>query len=126
GKFVEVDETYIGRLAGTPVKKGGSAHKNTVVTLVERGGKARSFHVDTARMGNVMPIVRANIARESALMTDESGIYRRASQDFASHEFVTHSKDEYVRGNFHTNTIEGYFSIFKRGMKGVYQHCAEH
>ncbi|RWX58151.1 IS1595 family transposase, partial [Mesorhizobium sp. M4B.F.Ca.ET.089.01.1.1] len=108
------------------VKKGGSAHKNTVVTLVERGGKARSFHVDTARMGNVMPIVRANIARESALMTDESGIYRRASQDFASHEFVTHSKDEYVRGNVHTNTIEGYFSIFKRGMKGVYQHCAEH
>ncbi|TRC89522.1 IS1595 family transposase [Mesorhizobium sp. WSM4310] len=126
GKFVEVDETYIGRLKGTPVKPGGGAHKNTVVALVERGGRVRTFHVDTARMGTVMPIVRANISKESAIMTDESGIYRRASRDFASHEFVTHSKDEYVRGNVHTNTVEGYFSIFKRGMKGVYQHCAEH
>ncbi|MER8521524.1 IS1595 family transposase [Mesorhizobium sp. M0644] len=125
GKQVEVDETYIGRLKGAPVKRGGGAHKNSVVTLVERGGRARSFHVDTARMGNVMPIVRANIARESALMTDESGIYRRAGQDFASHDFVTHSKDEYVRGDVHTNTVEGYYSIFKRGMKGIYQHCGE-
>jgi transposase-like protein len=129
GKQVEVDETYIGRLKGTQVKPGGGAHKNTVVTLVERGGRARSFHVDTARMGNVMPIVRANIARESALMTDESGIYRRASQDFASHDVVTHSKEEYVRyegeKTVHTNTVEGYYSIFKRGMKGVYQHCGE-
>jgi len=129
GKQVEVDETYIGRLKGTQVKPGGGAHKNTVVTLVERGGRARSFHVDTARMGNVMPIVRANIARESALMTDESGIYRRAGQDFASHDVVTHSKDEYVRyegaKTVHTNTVEGFYSIFKRGMKGVYQHCGE-
>ncbi|TIL87286.1 MAG: IS1595 family transposase [Mesorhizobium sp.] len=125
GKTVEVDETYIGRLKGAPVKLGGGAHKNSVVTLVERGDRARSFHVDTARIGNVMPIVRANIAKESALMTDESGIYRRAGQDFASHDFVTHSKDEYVRGTVHTNTVEGYYSIFKRGMKGVYQHCGE-
>jgi hypothetical protein len=58
-------------------------------------------------------------------MTDESGIYRRAGQDFASHDFVTHSKDEYVRGDVHTNTVEGYYSIFKRGMKGIYQHCGE-
>ncbi|WP_224545115.1 IS1595 family transposase [Mesorhizobium sp. CA16] len=125
GKQVEVDETYIGRLKGAPVKRGGGAYKNSVVTLVERGGRAPSFHVDTARMGNVMPIVRANIARESRLMTDESGIYRRAGQDFASHGFVTHSTDEYVRGDVHTNTVEGYYSIFKRGMKGVYQHCGE-
>ncbi|PZV37479.1 IS1595 family transposase [Mesorhizobium kowhaii] len=126
GKTVEVDETYIGRLKDTPVKSGGGAHKNTVVTLVERGGRARSFHVDTARIGTVMPIVRANIAKESALMTDEAGIYRRVGQEFASHDFVTHSKDEYVRGTVHTNTVEGYYSIFKRGMKGIYQHCAEH
>lgn len=126
GKTVEVDETYTGRLKGTAVKRGGGAHKNTVVTLVERGGRARSFHVDTARIGTIMPIVRANIAKESALMTDESGIYRRVGQEFASHDFVTHSKDEYVRGNVHTNTVEGFYSIFKRGMKGVYQHCAEH
>ncbi|MER8753536.1 IS1595 family transposase [Mesorhizobium sp. M1050] len=129
GKQVEVDETYIGRLKGTQVKPGGGAHKNSVVTLVERGGRACSFHVDTARMGNVMPIVRANIARESALMTVESGIYCRASQDFASHDVVTHSKDEYVRyeveKTVHTNTVEGDYSIFKRGMKGIYQHCGE-
>ncbi|CDX57590.1 transposase (fragment) [Mesorhizobium plurifarium] len=85
GNTVEVDETYIGRLQVAPVNRGGGAHKNSV----------------TARMGNVTPIVRANIAKESALMTDESGIYRRAGQDFASHEFVTHSKDEYIRGNVH-------------------------
>lgn len=126
GKVVEADETYIGRLAGTPVKTGGAAHKNTVLTLVERGGRARSFHVDTARIGTIVPIVRANIAKETALMTDEAGMYRRVGKEFASHEYVKHSKDEYVRGNIHTNTVEGFYSIFKRGMKGVYQHCAEH
>ncbi|MEI9431643.1 IS1595 family transposase [Mesorhizobium sp. Cs1299R1N3] len=129
GKTVEVDETYVGRLANTPVKRGGGAHKNTVVTLVERGGRARSFHVDTARIGTVMPIVRANIAKESALMTDQAGMYRRVGQEFASHDVVTHSKDEYVRyegeKTVHTNTVEGFYSIFKRGMKGVYQHCGE-
>jgi transposase-like protein len=77
GKTVEADETYIGRLKGTHVHPGGGAHKNTVVTLVERGGIARSFHIDTARLGTVMPIIRANIAKESAMMTDESGVYRR-------------------------------------------------
>lgn len=130
GKTVEVDETYTGRLAGTQVKRGDGAHKNTVVTLVERGGRARPFHVDTARIGTVMPIVRATIAKESALMTDEAGMYRRVGQEFASHDVVTHSKDEYVRNEgektVHTNTVEGFYSIFKRGMKGVYQHCGEH
>jgi transposase-like protein len=126
GRTVEVDETYIGKLTGVPKGISGSAHKNTVITLVERGGRARSFHVDTARIGTVMPIVRANIAKETAMMTDESGIYRRLGGEFASHDFVTHSKEEYVRGNVHTNTVEGFYSIFKRGMKGVYQHCAEH
>jgi hypothetical protein len=126
GKVVEADETYIGRLQGTQVRRGGGAHKNTVLTLVERGGRARSFHIDTARAGQIMPIVRKNIAKETAMMTDESGIYRRLGGEFASHEYVKHSKDEYVRGNVHTNTVEGFYSIFKRGMKGVYQHCAEH
>jgi len=125
GKVVEADETYIGKLTGSPTK-GGTAHKNVVLTLVERGGKARSFHVETARADQIMPIVRKNIARETAIMTDESGVYRHVGKEFASHEFVTHSKDEYVRGNVHTNTVEGFYSIFKRGMKGVYQHCAEH
>lgn len=126
GKTVEADETYIGRLAGTKVRRGGASHKNTVLTLVERGGRARSFHVDTARIGTVVPIVRANITKETVLMTDEAHMYRRVGKEFASHEYVKHSKKEYVRGGVHTNTVEGYYSIFKRGMKGVYQHCAEH
>jgi hypothetical protein len=126
GKIVEADETYIGRLHGQPKARAGFGHKNAVLTLVERGGRARSFHIDGARVGSVLPIVNANIAKESALMTDEAGHYVRVGKAFASHEHVKHGKDEYVRGNVHTNTVEGYYSIFKRGMKGVYQHCAEH
>lgn len=125
GKHVEVDETYIGRLKGQPKRKAGFSHKNAVLTLVERGGIARSFHVDSASIGNVVPIVRANIAKESALMTDEATLYRRLGREFTSHEYVKHSADEYVRGTVHTNTVEGYYSIFKRGMKGIYQHCGE-
>jgi len=129
GKTVEVDETYVGRLAGMP-KQGRRGHvsdfKNTVLTLVERGGKARSFHIDYASVARILPIVNANIAKETAMMTDEHRAYPRVMKDFASHEVVNHSKDEYVRGTVHTNTVEGYYSIFKRGMKGVYQHCAEH
>lgn len=126
GKFVEADETYIGRLQGQPVRRGGGSHKNTVLTLVERGGIARSFHIDSATVSRVIPIVRSNIAKETALMTDESNLYSRVGGEFASHDFVTHRDGEYARGTIHTNTVEGYYSIFKRGMKGVYQHCAEH
>ncbi len=124
GKVVEADETYIGRKEGTQVRA-GVAHKRAVVTLVERGGEARSFHVDKATVANVTPIVRKNVSRESALMTDESGIYKKLGEEFASHESVNHGADEYVRGSAHTNTVEGFFSIFKRGFKGIYQHCGE-
>ncbi|TPJ53223.1 IS1595 family transposase [Mesorhizobium sp. B2-7-1] len=126
GKTVEVDETYIGRLKGQPKRRGGGSHKNVVLTLVERGGIARSFHVDGATVARIVPLVRSNIAKETALMTDESNVYPRVGTEFATHDFVTHKDSEYVRGSVHTNTVEGYYSIFKRGMKGVYQHCAEH
>jgi transposase-like protein len=125
GGVVEVDETYIGRLKGQRKGKSGYAHKNTVLTLVERGGRARSFHIDSATAGNIVPIVRTNIKRESDLMTDEARLYVNLGKEFATHETVEHSADEYVRGMVHTNTVEGYYSIFKRGMKGVYQHCSE-
>jgi transposase-like protein len=142
GKIVEADETYIGRLKGQPKKKkgrtGGSTHKNTVLTLVERGGGARSFHIDNATIANIAPIVRENIRRESGLMTDESNLYREVGREFESHDAVNHGEKEYVRQSsvfsfpdgergpvITTNTVEGYYSIFKRGMKGVYQHCAE-
>jgi hypothetical protein len=126
GKAVEADETYIGHLDGQP-KKGrlGTSNMNTVLTLVERGGSARSFHIDSNRIADIAPILRANLSREAKLMTDEHSSYKEVGRDFASHDTVNHSRDEYVRGDAYTNTVEGYYSIFKRGMKGVYQHCAE-
>lgn len=125
GKIVEADETFIGRVEGEPKRRAGWAHKNTVVTLVERGGSARSFHVEGVRIADIAPIVRANVAREAALMTDEATHYREVGKEFRSHDTVSHKQDEYVRGVVHTNTVEGFYSVFKRGMKGVYQHCSE-
>ena len=92
---------------------------------MERGGTVRSFHVAQADQVTVDAIMRANIDRETRINTDESNLYKLAPWTFAAHEAVKHSAKEYVRGDVHTNTIEGYFSIFKRGMKGIYQHCGE-
>jgi transposase-like protein len=128
GQTVEADETYIGRLEGQPLVKAGAGHKNAVLTLIERGGEARSFHVDSATIGNLLPIIRANIAKESAMMTDSAPWYKnlKVEAKVASHDTVNHTEGEYVRdGYIHTNTVEGFYSIFKRGMKGIYQHCAE-
>jgi len=145
GKPVEVDETFYGFREGAE-KKGRKAwsNKNVVLTLVERGGSARSFHVDGVMHRDLAPIIRENLSREAALMTDKAGYYTLIGKDFASHDAVDHSKDEYVRYRneitdkldangkpivettvITTNTVEGYYSIFKRGMKGIYQHCAE-
>ena len=106
-------------------KRTGKARipKRAIVSLVERGGKVRSFHVDRADKVTVAAIVVNNVSKEAALHTDESKLYMGADGHVASHNTVHHTAGEYVRGNVHTNTIEGYFSIFKRGMKGVYQHC---
>jgi hypothetical protein len=99
--------------------------RNVVLTLVQRGGSARSFHVDGTSVADVIPIVHANIKRESVVMTDEASWYRSLGGHFFSHDAVNHQAKEYVRGDISTNTVEGYYSIFKRGMRGVYQHCAE-
>jgi hypothetical protein len=96
-----------------------------VVTLVERGGAARSFHAEERTIKELSAIMHGNIARETRLMTDEWTAYRSIGFWFAGHETVKHSANEYVRGLAHTNSVEGYYSIFKRGMKGVYQHCSE-
>lgn len=128
GKVVEVDETLQGRLFDAPKHIGPGYHfsfKNIVLTLVERHGAARSFHIDSATMGTVLPIVQANVARESAVMTDEYAIYARLGEAFMRHEAVNHKAKEWVRGDAYTNTVESYFSLFKRGMKGIYQHCSE-
>lgn len=100
-------------------------NKRAVVSLVERGGKSRTFHVDHATAENVRDVIVRNVSRKSKLHTDESKLYVEVGTEFAKHETVKHSANEYVRGDVHTNTVEGFFSIFKRGMKGVYQHCGE-
>jgi transposase-like protein len=126
GDPVEVDETYIGRVKGVKVKQGSRYHKNAVLSLVDRKNKqVRSFHIAGTTINDIAPIIRANISKEARLMTDQAPWYRKMSNEFASHESVDHAADEYVRGDVTTNTVEGYFSIFKRGMRGVYQHCAE-
>lgn len=137
GGIVEADETYFGKQEaptpskhrrGRPYTKGGKtgpSGKRAVVALVERGGRVRSFHPGVADGDTVANIVRDNIARETRLMTDESRLYKKVGPEFVSHETVKHSHGEYVRGDVYTNTVEGYFSIFKRGMKGIYQHCKE-
>jgi transposase-like protein len=138
GKIVEADETYFGPIEAAKIRtkttsgrkftKGGRtgpSNKRPIVSLVERGGRVRSFHIASADKVSVQNIVLENIDRESRLHTDESKLYHGAALHFASHETVKHSAKEYVRGDVHTNSAEGYFSIFKRGMKGVYQHCKE-
>ena len=129
GGMVEVDETYIGRVKGSVMKGGGVQHKMKVLSLLDRNtGEARSHVVPNTRVGTIGPIVLANMAKEAKLMTDEAGIYRYFGWKFDKHMTVQHGAGEYVQRDnklAHTNTIEGFFSIFKRGMKGVYQHCGE-
>ena len=130
GGIVEIDETFIGRKEGYEVKR-GFGHKNAVLTLVERKGRARSFHVENVTKEEIIPIVLKNTAGESHVMTDEANRYARFGQDFAGHGVVDHSRDEYgytdrqTGMKINTNTVEGYYSIFKRGMIGLYQQCSE-
>jgi transposase-like protein len=126
--IVEIDETVIGKTAPAPKGRAKLHHwgRNIVLTLVERGGSARSFKVDSAGQDVIWPIIKKNVRRESDLMTDEGPWYKAIGRQFATHNTVTHSKSEYVRDEYiHSNTVENYYSIFKRGMKGIYQHCKE-
>jgi transposase-like protein len=125
GGAVEVDEAFIGRKKGAQ-KKDAYHHKMAILGLVDReSGRARFFHVDKAAGSIIQPIVLENLSREARLMTDESTIYRKIGREFAEHGAVKHYNREYVRGDITTNSVEGAFSIFKRGMRGIYQHCQE-
>jgi transposase-like protein len=133
GEIVEADETYTGPSAidlrpdGTMKRKRGTSSKRVVVSLVERkeGGRVRSIHADKMTKEIVREIVVTNADRRSHLMTDDANMYGTIGREFAKHDTIKHSTKIYARGIVHTNTIEGYFSIFKRGMVGVYQHCGE-
>jgi transposase-like protein len=124
GGIVEVDETFIGREPGTQIKTAWH-HKIKILALVDRDtGRSRAMVVDKLSTGDIAPIMRHNLAEEARLVTDEASHYRPFSAVW-QHRAVNHGAGEYVRNDIHTNTIEGYFSIFKRGMKGIYQHCAK-
>ena len=128
GGMVEADETFIGNRKGTTPRQ-GIGHKMKVLSLLDRDtGAKRSVVIENMNHGTIAAVVLANVSREAHLMTDEAGHYYQMAHNFAAHSEVNHGKGEYVRigePTIHTNTIEGSFSIFKRGMRGVYQHCGE-
>ncbi len=121
---VEADETFVGIKPGRKKARKGYAHKNAVLSLVERNGQVRSFHVASVNAETLRPYLKANITPNAHLMTDDGLWYHPIGREFAQHDVVKHSQDEYVRGNVHTNTAEGFFSILKRGIYGVYQHVS--
>ena len=124
-KVVEADETFVGGKAKNRAF-GPPPPKETVFALVERDGKMHSFHVPAVNAKTLRPILVTQIDRKSYLMTDEAGAYVKVGREFAGHGSVNHSINEYVRGGFwHTNTVENYFSILKRGVTGVYQHVSQ-
>ena len=123
-KVVEADETYIGGKAKNR-KSRKVPPKEAVFSLVERDGKVRSFHVATVNTNTLRPILFTQVDRKSYLMTDEASVYTKTGKEYAGHGTVNHSIEEYVRGGFwHTNTVENYYSILKRGITGVYQHVS--
>jgi len=136
GSIVEMDETYHGPVAvprdvttsGRPYTKSGKtgpSNKRAIISLVERGGNVRSFHVESADKSTVTKIVNENLGQETRVHTDESRIYLHLKELVSEHQSINHHRGEYVRGDVHTNNVESYFSVFKRGMRGTYQHCKE-
>src|SRR3989442_494472 len=125
GKKLEADETFWGqkpRKRGERKPHGGYQHKNVIVSLVERGGDVRSFHVPNATAGGVRRVLDEQADKQSHLMTDDAKHYRKVGREFRRHSTLNHTRKEYVRGNAHTNTVEGYFSILKRGLVGTFHH----
>ena len=131
GMIVEADETGVGgkernkRLSKRNPKNIGMVGKQVAFTLVERNGRARSFHVANVSGKTLRPIIVKHVKRSSTLMTDDAGQYRPIGAEFARFETVNHGIEEYVRGEWHSNTVEGFFSILKRGVYGTFHHVSE-
>jgi len=124
GVFVEADETFVGGRARNRAYR-NPAPKKAVVALVERHGRVRSQHVPEVNAANLRPILEAGVNKASHLRTDESGVYWKVGEQFASHKTVIHAQKEYVRGDASTNAAENFFSVLKRGIYGIYQHVSE-
>ena len=129
GKTIEADVTYVGRKPMTKARRGGGSNMNPVFSLIERDGAARSVHMPNVRVENLGAALENHASGKSDLMTDEAGAFVQLGWNFRSHQTVNHSKDEYVRREgtrvITTNGVEGFFSILKRGVYGVYQHVSE-
>lgn len=123
GGIVEADETYWGN--NEKVRRHGKGQKMKVFSLVERDGDVRSFHVPNVTGKTLAPILKKQVAQQAHLMTDEAPVYGKPGKEFAAHNVVNHKRREYSRGIVSTNTVEGYFSILKRGLIGTYHHVAE-
>jgi hypothetical protein len=124
GKTVEADETYWGQKRNR-AKGRSTHHKHAIFALVERKGQVRAWHIAQVTGDNVRSILCANVRRQSNVYTDDHGAYRHVNRDFIEHQVVAHSQGEYARGPVSTNTVEGYFSILKRGLIGTYHHVGE-
>ena len=125
GGTVEADETYWGNNKPYGKSPRGMGHKMKVLSLVERNGSVRSFHVPNVTGKTLKGILQSQVAKDANLMTDELNTYKTIGKEFATHQVVCHSRGEYVRGNAHTNTVEGYFSLLKRGLIGTFHHVGE-
>ena len=125
GGPVEVDETYWGTSKVKPKGARGYDHKMKVISLVERNGEKRSFHVANVTIKTVTPILKKQLSAKARLMTDEAAYYKKPGKNFDSHETVNHSKHEYARGDVTTNTVESSFAILKRGLYGTFHHVSE-
>lgn len=128
GKIVEVDETFYGKKAGaTKTFRAGSTHKHKIFTMVEREGKTRSFHVPRVNAATLKPILMEQVRKDSNVFTDSATQYKKAAlkDEFLSHETVNHLAGEYARGQIHTNTVESYFGLLKRGLVGTFHHVGE-
>lgn len=125
GEPVEVDETYWGNTGKQREGARGYAHKMKVVSLVERNGEKRSFHVANVTAKTVTPILREQVAKKARLMTDEAAVYKKVGAEFSGHGIVNHSAGEYSRGDVTTNTVESSFAILKRGLYGTFHHVSE-
>ena len=125
---VEVDETYWGNVGQQAPGARGYAHKMKIVSLVEREGEKRSYHMATVTAETVTPILKAQIAKDAALMTDESALYTKVGKEFAEHGVTNHSTGEYVdriRPYIHSNTVESSFALLKRGLYGTFHSVSE-
>jgi transposase-like protein len=130
GMVVEADEAYIGgketnKHKGKRSGRVGAKGKEPVLSLVERGGRAASHHIANVTAATIRPIILSAVSQQSRLHTDEMRVYPTFGWRFAQHETVTHSAEEYVRGDVHTNSVEGFFAILKRGIYGTYHHISE-